>query len=208
MQNLSDMQLLVEVWNYLERKKQVYQFYRLIPNTSSSGPFCSGCCSAVFEVRQRSRDDDDDDEEGEDEEQLELLQGFTPGGGSLPPICQEDEDEDGADDGDAISSLERNADKAKWIVESALGTSGPGIDGFNNDSKACFLCRKGKWPEGLGMDMSSSLIGLRSKFWSFRIRGAGVLNHTTKEPVLSHKISFLSGLFRFSLGRAAPWRGT
>lgn len=41
-------------------------------------------------VRQRSRDDDDDDEEGEDEE---------------------DEDEDGADDGDAISSLERNADK-------------------------------------------------------------------------------------------------
>lgn len=70
------MQLLVEVWNYLERKKQVYQFYQLIPNTSSSGPFCSGCCSAVFEVRQRSRDDDDDDEEGEDEEQLELLQGL------------------------------------------------------------------------------------------------------------------------------------
>ena len=76
MQNLSDMQLLVEVWNYLERKKQVCQFYQLIPNTSSSGPFCSGCCSAVFEVRQRSRDDDDDDEEGEDEEQLELLQGL------------------------------------------------------------------------------------------------------------------------------------
>lgn len=70
------MQLLVEVWNYLERKKQVYQFCQLIPNTSSSGPFCSGCCSAVFEVRQRSRDDDDDDEEGEDEEQLELLQGL------------------------------------------------------------------------------------------------------------------------------------
>ena len=64
--------------------------------------------------------------------------GVTPGGRSIPSTCQEDEDEDGADDGDAISSLERNADKAKWIVESALGTSGPGIDGFHTIQRFVF----------------------------------------------------------------------